>query len=52
MKKVLLTLAVLALLIVYVNRTKSGYKFVALCPPRQMPASYTASDETCVQYVF
>ena len=60
MKKVLLALVALALLLVYINKTNSGFRppttvgnpFVALCPPGQMPASYTDTGGSCVQYVF
>lgn len=60
MKKVLIALGVLVLIVVYLNKTKSdftppktiGNAFISLCPPGQMPASYTVTDGTCVKYVF
>jgi hypothetical protein len=60
MKKVIL-LVLLALLALFLlmRRSSSSYgesrlnnQFVALCPPGQMPASYTASGGDCVPYKF
>lgn len=60
MKKVFLALIALILLIVYLNKTNSGFSppktignaFISLCPPGQIPASYTTSGGTCVKYQF
>ena len=59
-KNIWIALTALVLLIVYLNKTNSGFSppatignaFIALCPPGQMPASYTVSDSTCVPYQF
>jgi len=59
MKKVLLVLLALLALFLLMRRSSSSYgesrlnnQFVALCPPGQMPASYTASGGDCVPYKF
>jgi len=60
MKNVFAALAVLIVLILYLNKTGSGYEppkhikeaFIGLCPPGQMPASYTAAGGDCVPYKF
>ena len=59
MKKVLLILLALLALFLLVGRTSSSYgesrlnnQFVSLCPPGQMPASYTVSGGDCVPYYF
>ena len=59
MKKVLVFLLALLALFLLVGRTSSSYgesclnnQFVALCPPGQMPASYTTSGGDCVPYYF
>lgn len=60
MKNVWIALAILVALFLYVQRTGSGYEppkyisegFIGLCPPGQMPASYTAGGGDCVPYYF
>jgi hypothetical protein len=60
MKNVWVALAILIALFLYLQRSGSGYEppkyisegFVGLCPPGQMPASYTAAGGECVPYYF
>ena len=59
MKKVLVFLLALLALFLLVGRTSSSYgesclnnQFVAMCPPGEMPASYTVSGGDCVPYKF
>jgi len=60
MKNIWIALAVLIVLILYLNKTGSGYEppkyiseaFIGLCPPGQMPASYTAAGGDCTPYGF
>ena len=60
MKNVWIALAILVALVLYLQRSGSGYEppkyigegFIGLCPPGQMPASYTASGGDCVPYYF
>ena len=55
-----IALAILVALIFVLVRTGSTYEppkyigegFIGLCPPGQMPASYTASGGDCVPYYF
>jgi hypothetical protein len=50
-----IALALLVALIYVLNRTGSGYineAFIGLCPPGQMPASYTATGGECTPYGF
>ena len=59
MKTLYIVLAALIVLLL-LNRTASGYAppkyisdgFIGLCPPGQMPASYTATGGSCVPYYF
>lgn len=60
MKNIWIALAILVALFLYVQRTGSGYEppkyisegFIGLCPPGQMPASYTTAGGACVPYYF
>jgi len=60
MKTAWIFLAVLIVLIFVLNRTGSSFEppkyireaFIGICPPGQMPASYTASGGDCVPYRF
>ena len=60
MKNIWLALAVLIALIFVLKRTGSSFEppkyiseaFIGLCPPGQMPASYTARGGDCVPYKF
>ena len=60
MKTAWIILAVLIVLVLYLLRSGSGYvppkyideAFIGLCPPGQMPASYTAAGGQCVPYKF
>jgi hypothetical protein len=60
MKNVWIALAALIALIFVLMRTGSGYEppkyiseaFIGLCPPGQMPASYTDAGGACVPYFF
>jgi hypothetical protein len=60
MKNIWLALAVLIALIFVLSRTGSGFEppkyideaFIGLCPPGQMPASYTSAGGACVPYKF
>lgn len=59
MKTLYIVLAALIVLFL-INRKSSGFAppkyigegFIGLCPPGQMPASYTASGGGCVPYYF
>jgi hypothetical protein len=59
MKTLYIVLAALIVLLL-LNRTVSGYEppkyisegFIGLCPPGQMPASYTTAGGSCVPYYF
>ena len=59
MKTLYIVLAAIIVLLI-LNRTSSGYAppkyisegFVGLCPPGQMPASYTTAGGSCVPYYF
>lgn len=60
MKNVWIALVALVVLILFLSRTGSGFEppkyiseaFIGLCPPGQMPASYTAAAGECVPYYF
>ena len=60
MKNVWIALAILVALVLYLQRSGSGYEppkyisegFIGLCPPGQIPASYTATGGDCVPYYF
>jgi hypothetical protein len=60
MKKVWIALAILIAVVLYFMRTSSGFlppkyieeAFIGICPPGQMPASYTAGGGACVPYYF
>ena len=60
MKNIWIALAVLIVLVLYLRRSGSGYEppkyiseaFIGICPPGQMPASYTAAGGACVPYQF
>jgi len=59
MKKILLVILALVILYILMRRSSSGYgekrlnnQFISLCPPGQMPASYTAAGGDCVPYYF
>jgi hypothetical protein len=60
MKNVWIALAILVALVLYLMRSGSGYAppkyisegFIGVCPPGQMPASYTAAGGACVPYYF
>lgn len=59
MKTLYIVLAALIVLLL-LTRTSSGYEppkyieegYIGLCPPGQMPASYTANGGDCVPYYF
>jgi hypothetical protein len=58
-KKVLLLILALLVLYFLMCRSSSGYgekslhnQFISLCPPGQMPASYTTAGGDCVPYYF
>lgn len=60
MKTIWIALAVLICVILYLGRTGSSFNpptsigsaYIGLCPPGQMPASYTAAGGECVPYYF
>lgn len=60
MKTLYIILAIIIVVLLLMRRSGSGYAppkyinegFIALCPPGQMPASYTASGGDCVPYYF
>lgn len=60
MKTTFIVLAFLILVLVLMGRASESFSppktisegFVALCPPGQMPASYTATGGDCVPYYF
>jgi hypothetical protein len=59
MKTAWIILAVLIALVFFMMRPKSylppkyiDEAFIGLCPPGQMPASYTAAGGACVPYGF
>ena len=55
-----IALAILLALLYVLNRTASNYDppktieeaFIGICPPGQMPASYTTAGGSCVPYYF
>ena len=59
MKTLFIVLAAVIVLLL-LSRTSSGYAppkyiqegFIGLCPPGQIPASYTAAGGSCVPYYF
>ena len=54
MKTLYIVLAAIIVLLI-LNRTASGFeppKYIGLCPPGQMPASYTTAGGNCVPYYF
>jgi len=59
-KEWIIALIVLAVLFLYMNKMGSGFEppkyiseaFIGLCPPGQIPASYTAAGGECVPYKF
>jgi hypothetical protein len=60
MKNVWIALAIFVVVILYLMRSGSGFEppkyineaFIGVCPPGQMPASYTAAGGKCVPYYF
>ena len=59
MKTLLIALIVLIVLLFVFMRPKSyvppkyiGEAFIGICPPGQMPASYTAAGGDCTPYYF
>jgi hypothetical protein len=60
MMKVWIALAILVAVILYFMRLGPGFSppkyieeaFIGICPPGQMPASYTAAGGACVPYYF
>ena len=60
MKKVWIALAILIAVVLYFLRSGSGFEppkyiseaFIGICPPGQMPASYSAAGGECVPYYF
>jgi hypothetical protein len=60
MKTTFIVLAFLILVLVLTGRKTANFSppktisegFIALCPPGQMPASYTARGGECVPYMF
>jgi len=59
-KEWVLAIVALVVLILYMNKMGSGFEppkyieeaFIGLCPPGQMPASYTKTGGDCVPYYF
>jgi len=60
MKNIWIALVLLIVLVLYMRRSGSGYEppkyiseaYIGLCPPGQMPASYTAAGGDCTPYYF
>jgi len=59
-KEWIVALVALIVLVLYMRRSGSGFEppkyiseaYIGLCPPGQMPASYTATGGACVPYYF